>query len=92
MSKYILFCDYCGYKIISDLKNLDLYELKNDTLSGKKYRCKNCGRAISPRKFKDPQKDLEKKQEEERIDQENKIWLQSSIDFQANFLKENEDE
>lgn len=92
MSKYILFCDYCSWKLISDLKNLDLHELKNDTMSCRKYRCKNCGRAVVPRKFKDPQKDLEKKQQEERIEKENETWLQNNIDFQVNFLKENEDE
>ena len=90
MGKSILLCDYCGWKSSSDLE--DVYELKNDTLSNKKYRCKKCGRGVTPRKTKDPQKDLDKKIEEEKIKKENDEWMKSVLDFQINFLQEEENE
>lgn len=93
MSKYILLCDYCSWKTISDLDSLKSQEIKNDTLSCKKFRCPKCGRAVSAKKIKDPQKDLEKQKEELRVQEENKKWMDESIAFQINFNKErNEDD
>lgn len=91
MSKNILFCEYCSWKIILD-EDADVYELKNDTLSNKKYRCKNCGRAVVPRKILDPQKELEIKEEKKKMEEENKKWIKENSNFQVNFLKENQDE
>jgi len=92
MGKKILFCEYCNWKIILDLANSDVYELKTDTLSNKKYRCKNCGRAVAPRKISDPQKELEIKKEKKKLEEENEKWIKENSNFRVNFLKENKDE
>lgn len=92
MTKYFIFCDYCGWKVISDLKNLEIYSINNDTLSNKKYRCQNCGRAARCNKIKDPQKELEKKLQEEKNSKETEDWIRQNIDFQVNFLNEEQDE
>jgi hypothetical protein len=86
--KCVLICDFCNWKSICDFENINLYELKNDTLSNKKYRCPNCGRAITPRKTKDPQSDIEKNNEENKIKEEDEKWIQDNIKFQINFKKE----
>lgn len=92
MSKYILLCDYCGWKAISDFKNTDIHELKNDTLSNKKYRCKKCGRGVCLRKFQDPQSELDKKIQEEKSKKETEDWIIENMDYRKNFLKEIDDE
>lgn len=90
--KYIFFCDYCNYKIISDLDNLGLRELKNDTMSAKKYRCPKCGRASTLKNTKDPQSDIERNKEEARIKEENEKWIKENIEFKVKFNKKDEDE
>lgn len=87
-NKYILLCDYCSWKTVSSTDDIKIQQIKNDTLSCKKFRCPNCGRAISPKKIKDPQRDLEKLEEEKRSQEENKKWIDESMNFQINFNKE----
>lgn len=91
MPKHIFFCDYCGWKKISELENNDIFELKNDSLSNKKYRCQNCGRAVVAKKIQDdPQKTLEEKKQKEKIEADNKKWIEEYIQQQINFAKEEE--
>lgn len=90
--KYILICEFCNWKVISELENLNLYELKSDTLSNKKYRCPRCGRGITPRKTKDPQSEIEKDNEENRIKKENEKWVEENIKFQIDFNKKEKDD
>lgn len=84
----IVLCQYCDWKFVGDLDNSDLIELKNDTMSSKKYRCKKCGRAVTPRPAKDPQQEVDRKIEEEKINQEKQNWIQENIDFRSKFLEE----
>ena len=86
--KYILLCQYCSWKKITDLKDSGLYELKNDTLSNRKFRCPKCGRAVCPRSTKDPQGELNNKLESERIKEDNQRWIKESFRFQEEFLEE----
>jgi len=86
--KYILLCQYCNWKKITDLKDVDLHELKNDTLSNRKFRCPKCGRAVCPRSIKDPQSELDNKLEGERIKEDNQRWIKESFRFQDEFLEE----
>jgi ribosomal protein S27AE len=88
MNKYILLCDYCGWKVISDFKKTNIYELKNDTLSNKKYRCEKCGRGVCLRKFQDPQSELDKKIQEDKIKKETEEWIIKNMDYRKNFLKD----
>ena len=88
MSKKILLCSWCGWKRISDLTDPDLKELKNDTMSSRKFRCLKCGRGIAPRPIKDPQKELELKNKETNIKEENKKWIDEVLQFQDDFRKE----
>lgn len=90
MNKKILLCSWCGWKRISDLNDTDLKELKNDTLSSRKFRCQKCGRGVAPRPIKDPQKELELKNQETTIEQENKKWIEEILQFQEEFRKEND--
>jgi DNA-directed RNA polymerase subunit RPC12/RpoP len=93
MTKYLLFCDYCNWKKISNLEGDDVLELKNDSMSSRKYRCLNCGRAVSPKKIKDPQKEMEKKAKEQSLKKENEKWAEDNFKFKENFLNEDvEDE
>lgn len=89
--KHIFLCEPCGWKIVSDIESVGLTPLNSDTLSNKKYRCPNCGRAMTPRKCKDPQSELEAKNRSEQIQQENKKWMEDSISIQKAF-KEDTDE
>jgi hypothetical protein len=90
--KQILLCDYCGWKKICDQGSSGLHELKNDTLSSKKFRCPNCGRAVSARSFKDPQGEADRKSHETKIEEDNKKWMEENTQFQEKFLKETQDE
>ena len=85
--KFILLCAFCSWKKISDLKD-DVVELNNDSMSGKKYKCEKCGRAIVPKKIKDPQSELNKKIKEKEIEEENKNWMKENVEFRKNFLKD----
>lgn len=88
--KFILLCG-CGWKMVSDLNNTGLHELKNDTMSARKFRCPSCGFAVCPRKIKDPQAELERKKLDDRIAEENRSWLEESKKAQEQFLKETQD-
>jgi hypothetical protein len=74
----MLLCE-CGWKEIldSDLSGAPT-ELKNDTMSSRKFRCPKCGFAITPRPAADPQSELRRKLEEERAAEENRRWLEES--------------
>lgn len=92
MPKYILLCEFCSWKTISDLTDTSLYELKSDTLSNKKYRCPKCGRAVAPRKCKDPQAEIDRAKRDEKIKLDNKKWMEESVEFQKGFLEETKDD
>lgn len=92
MSKAIVLCVSCGWKTVAEENEIGLKELKNDTLSSKKYRCPGCGRAISPRKFGDPQKEQDRKENEDRMKKENEKWIKENLDFQKKFAEEATDE
>jgi len=89
--KFILLCN-CGWKAISDLRDdIGIVELKNDTLSSRKFRCPSCGLAITPRKMKDPQSELDRERMDHEMAEENKKWLEESIEKQAKFIQEMKD-
>lgn len=90
MKKVIILCSSCGWKRIADEANTGLLEIKNDSLSSKKYRCPGCGRAISPRKFSDPQGEVERKNEEEKMKKNEDKWRQENLDFHMRFMEETE--
>lgn len=92
MNKVIILCSFCGWKKIADKEKIDLYELKTDSLSSKKYRCPGCGRAVSPRKFSDPQREHDKKNEEESMKKNDEKWRQENLDFQVRFMEETKNE
>ena len=85
--KFILLCG-CGWKRVSDLSDKDLTEIKNDTLSSKKFRCPLCGFTVTPRKAKDPQADMDRIQKDKETAEENKKWLEDSLKRQNEFMKE----
>jgi hypothetical protein len=85
--KFILLCS-CGWKRISDLSDKDLHELKNDTMSCRKFRCPSCGFAVSPRPAKDPQSELEGRLRERRMQEDDKKWLEESARAREEFMKE----
>jgi DNA-directed RNA polymerase subunit RPC12/RpoP len=84
----IVLCQYCGWKFVGDVENSGLVELKNDTMSSKKYRCQGCGRGVVSRFAKDPQQEVDRKIEEEKMNQEKQNWIQENIDFRSKFLEE----
>lgn len=89
--KFLLLCG-CGWKMISDLKGeVGAVELRNDTLSSRKFRCPSCGFAITPRKTEDPQADMDRKKKDQSMAEENKRWLEESVEKQAKFIKEMRD-
>lgn len=86
--KFMLLCN-CGWKKISDLKgDVGAVELKNDTLSNRKFRCPRCGFAVTPRKTKDPQFDLDRAKKDMETENQNKKWLEESVEKQIEFIKE----
>jgi hypothetical protein len=90
MTKVIILCSFCGWKKIAESDNTGLSEIKNDSLSSRKYRCPGCGRATSPRKFSDPQKEQDRKNEEEKMKKNEEKWRQENLDFHTRFLEETE--
>lgn len=84
---FIFLCN-CGWRKVSQIENCGLLELKNDTLSSRKFRCPSCGFSITPFKTKDPQYEINKKNIEKEIEEENKKWLEESSEKQAEFVKE----
>lgn len=92
MSKVIVICQSCGWKRISEEDGVGLVEIKNDSLSGKKYRCPGCGRAITSRKFSDPQGDHELREKEKAMKEENEKWMKEHLEFRRKFTEESNDE
>ncbi len=90
--KRIILCEPCGWKTVSDTDGINLTPLNSDTLSNKKYRCPNCGRAVTPRKCKDPQSELENKNKDEQVKRENKKWMEESIALQKAFKEETDEQ
>jgi hypothetical protein len=91
IEKFLLLCN-CGWKKISDLKgDIGAVEIKNDTLSARKFRCPSCGFAVAPRKIKDPQLELDRANKDKEMIDENKKWLEESIEKQSKFIKEMQD-
>lgn len=89
--KFLLLCG-CGWKSISDLKGeVGAVEINNDTLSSRKFRCPSCGFAVTPRKTKDPQAELDRARKDVEIAEENKRWLEDSVEKQIEFIKEMKD-
>lgn len=87
MTKVIILCSSCGWKRIAEGADTGLVEIKNDSLSSKKYRCPGCGRAISPRKFSDPQEEQDRRNEEEKMRKNEEKWRQENLDFRARFME-----
>jgi len=86
--KFLLICD-CGWKRTSNLDGFkDVVEIKNDTMSSRKFRCPHCGLAMTPKKVKDPQSEFEKIKKEREVEEENKRWIEESIRKQATFMKD----
>jgi hypothetical protein len=84
---FILMCG-CGWKKTTDLKDKNIHELKNDTMSSRKFRCPSCGKAVTPRHAKDPQSELDARIRSEKIAEDNRRWLADSLKAQEKFLKE----
>lgn len=91
-SKSIFLCEYCGWKRVCETESSGLHELKSDSMSGRKFRCLGCGRAIVPRPAPDPQRDLDRKSKEEKSKSEYESWMQRSMEFQRNFLKDRDEQ
>lgn len=91
MNEKFLFLCGCGRKSVSGLEDSGMVEIKNDTLSNRKFRCPSCGFAITPRKTKDPQADIERFRKEKEMAEETKKWLEDSVERQVNFIKEMRD-
>jgi predicted RNA-binding Zn-ribbon protein involved in translation (DUF1610 family) len=89
--KSIFLCSKCGWKRVSGLEDSGLIELKNDTMSSRKFRCPQCGLAITPRPCQDPQSELERKFEEERLKRENESFIADSDEFRKKFVEETSD-
>lgn len=85
--KVIILCAYCSWKRICDFDNIGLHELKSDSMSSRKFRCPGCGRAIAPRKFPDPQKEVELAAKEDKVKEDNEAFIIEHAEFQRNFLK-----
>lgn len=83
----IFLCSSCGWKKVCDPDECGLVELSNDSLSARKFRCPSCGRAVAPRKFPDPQSELNKKSREESVKAEYDDWMAKSSDFQRKFIE-----
>lgn len=85
--KVIILCSHCSWKRVCDVDDIGLHELKNDSMSSRKFRCPGCGRAVAPRKFPDPQREMELAAKEERVKAENEAFMAQHAEFQKNFLK-----
>jgi hypothetical protein len=86
--KHILLCQSCSWKLVSDLSDVALHELKNDSMGPRKFRCPRCGRAVVPRKTSDPQEEQNRKKEGERLKEESRKWIEENIKFQKEFKRE----
>lgn len=83
----IFLCASCGWKRVAPIDDSGMHELSNDTMSARKFRCPSCGRAIVPRRFPNPQADVEKKAHEESMKSEHEKWLENSMDYQKSFIE-----
>jgi DNA-directed RNA polymerase subunit RPC12/RpoP len=84
----ILLCQSCGWKKVCKLTDSDLKEIKNDSMSSRKFRCQSCGRGVAPRNFPDPQGELNIKSREESLKSEMNSWIESGVDFQRKFIED----
>lgn len=91
-NKFILLCSHCGWKVISGPEFTGLKELKNDSMSSRKFRCEKCGRGVSPLRFPDPQSELDRKAKEERLKSENESFMDEAMEFQRSFREKENDE
>lgn len=85
--KVILLCAYCGWKRVCGEECEGLHELKTDTLSCRKFRCLGCGRGVAPRKFPDPQADMDRRAKDERLKAENEAFMSETMEFQSKFVE-----
>lgn len=90
--KKLLICEFCGWKTVSEPERSGLYELKSDTLSNRKWRCPKCGRAVTPRKCKDPQAEIERKKKEDILKMDDEKWMEENVAFRKDFMEKNDDE
>jgi len=86
----ILLCQSCGWKEVCELDRSVAVEIKNDSMSSRKFRCPSCGRGVVPRSFPDPQRELDLKSKDERIKSEMDEWTERSLDFQKRFLEDDD--
>lgn len=84
-NKVILYCEFCNWKIVCDFDKIDLIRIKNDSISSEKYRCPDCGRAITPKPTKDPEQELQNKLKEDKLKKENDSWIKENIEYQIQF-------
>lgn len=89
--KFLLLCG-CGWKMISDLSETGLYEVRNHTMGPRKFRCPSCGFAVTPRPAKDPQSEADSKAADARAAEENKRWLEESARERIKFMEKVKDE
>lgn len=83
--KVIILCASCGFKKVCDPDDTGLAEVKNDAMGPSKIRCPGCGRAVVPRKFPDPQAELEGRAKEERLKAEHEAFVGEAAEFQRKF-------
>jgi DNA-directed RNA polymerase subunit RPC12/RpoP len=91
-NKSIILCEYCGWKRVGDPESFGLHELKNDSMSGRKFRCPGCGRGVVPRPTQDPQHELDTRIREERSKLEYEEWMEKSRESQRNFTKSKDEQ
>lgn len=84
----IFLCQSCGWKRVCPIDASGLVELANDSMSARKFRCPFCGRGIAPRKFPDPQAEVERLAHEQATKSEHERWLETSLEYQRSFLEE----
>lgn len=84
--KFMLLCG-CGWKMVSDLSETGLYEVRNDAMGPRKFRCPVCGFAVTPRPTKDPQSEADRKAAEIKVAEEDRRWLEESARERAEFME-----
>lgn len=84
-NKKIFICDACSWKKVFDSNKINLFKLKNDSMSNEKYRCPSCGRAVTSRPFKDPEQELQNKKKDDKLKEENENWIKENIEYQMKF-------
>jgi transposase len=84
---FIFLCSSCGWKKVCGMDDSGLREVSNDTISSRKFRCPSCGRAISPKKFPNPQSEMDKTAAEKSMKLELEAWMAESAEFQSKFIE-----